>query len=79
MILPQGRIVPIFFQDKIAQPSRPVKDKRLRRACGILDRPRRPCRQAPKRWFHHLRQSGIDHDSTGGGESIAAKQSRTLP
>ena len=26
---------------EVAQPSRFVKDKRLRRACGILDKPRR--------------------------------------
>ena len=53
--------------------------ERLRRACGALERTSRLSRRAPKRRAHHLRQSGIDQDSTGGGESIAAKQSRTFP
>ena len=41
----------------VAQPSCPVKDRRLRRACGVLDRAFRLCYVAAKRWLNHLCQS----------------------
>lgn len=42
---------------RVAQLSAFIKDKRLRRAIGVLDRSCHPCRQAHKRWYNHLRQS----------------------
>lgn len=50
---------------KVAQPSRFVKDKRLRRACGILDKPRRLSYAVVKSLHGKPCQSGLPDSSVG--------------
>ena len=63
-----------------AQPSRSVKDMRLRRACSILDRPRRLSSAEVKSLRGKLCQSELSDSSMGCSQSpFAFRQSRTRP
>ena len=64
----------------VAQPSRSVKDERLRRACGILDRSRRLSSAEVKSLRGKLCQSELPGSSMGCSQSpFAFRQSRTRP
>lgn len=65
---------------RIAQPTRSVKDERLRRACGILDRPRRLRSAEVKSLRGKLCQSELSDSGMGCSQTpFSFRQSRTRP